>query len=113
VAVLLEHGADYSLTNFAELTPAQVALLKGHMAIVASLKLAGDQSVTLEAFEKLPEETREKLKAGFLAFSASEEAKPPLRMAGALIRHGIYRQISKPQIATSETLPNNVVMKVS
>jgi ankyrin repeat protein len=63
VAALLQLGADYSQKNSHDMTPAQIALLKGNYIIVGLLQEAGDGSLQEKYFVHLDQTDQKSLKS--------------------------------------------------
>ncbi|KTD32259.1 Ankyrin repeat protein [Legionella nautarum] len=111
VAALLKAGADFTIPNPQGLTPAQIALLKGHLAIAHQLVAAGDKSLEITNIAMLSQTVKEKIKEKHTQFVLEERllmAKES-KVADRLIRHGIYRPVfnhSRSKETLSETESN-------
>lgn len=91
VTSLLAHKADFTITSTEGLTPAQHALINGHILIAKKLQGLGDTSLSLESISTLPKGTQDKLREIYPLLQQTV-SKAPVRIGELLVSHGIYRQ---------------------
>jgi ankyrin repeat protein len=88
VLSLIKQGADCTISNREGLTPLQIALYRGHVAVAVELALRGDHSGNNECIEQLDPEKRDKIQKCYAEFQS--QSKKLMQSSIARFRYGFY-----------------------
>jgi len=91
VCSLLKFKADFIITNEQGITPAQIALINGHIAIAKAVHAVGDTSLNREVITTLPKTMQDKLYVHYSLFLQSVN-KIQRDRGDLLVSQGIYRK---------------------